>query len=59
MVGWFRRLFCEHNWEVVFNKSVNVFETKHDKRPVETKWVLIQRCRKCGKIEKRVVVVHA
>lgn len=48
-----RQFFCNHQWEIVHKDTVRVFDsdTPGD-NPVEFKYVIIQRCPKCGKFRK-------
>ena len=56
---WIKRFFCKHEWEIMYNQSISIFEPHagFDDRPVGRKIVIIQRCKKCGKIDKKVIEV--
>ena len=47
------RLFHKHNWEVIEKRLINVYDGTE--LPVEFKYVIIQRCKDCGKIRKQVI----
>lgn len=50
-----RQLFCNHQWEIVYNDRIRVFDSDlPGVKPVEFKYVTIQRCPKCGKLKKTV-----
>ena len=46
-----RRFFCKHNWEVVKQEKTALYR-EDGKVPVGYSYVIIQRCKKCGKVEK-------
>lgn len=49
-----KSLLCRHTWEVIHQDKISTFESETDRLPVGTKFVLIQRCPKCGKVKKTV-----
>ena len=48
MVGWFKRFFCSHQWEVLVNTQAVL---EKGRKGV----VIVQRCKKCGKIQKDII----
>lgn len=54
MVGSIKRFFCPHDWEVILNTQVNRLD-KATKKPYAFTWVVVQRCKKCGKIQKNII----
>lgn len=55
MIGWIRRFFCPHDWEVMTNHQVE-FPLDKSKQSSYT-WILVQRCKKCGKVQKNIITV--
>lgn len=48
-------LYCRHDWQVINNKIINVFEHQDDSIPVSTRYIEIQKCSKCSKIRKQKI----
>ena len=45
-----RQLFCKHDYEVIGDEKSRSFRDDNAKLPYEVWRIIIQRCKKCGKI---------
>lgn len=52
MVGAIRRFFCPHDWEVVVKEKLSNYG---EVKSATAGFVLIQRCKKCGKVQKDII----
>lgn len=50
-----KRLLCRHTWELVHKERISVYDPDvSEGNPIEFKYVVIQRCPKCGKFKKTI-----
>jgi hypothetical protein len=49
---WFESKFHVHDWEIIENRIIKIFDGSDSDRPVTVEKVYIQRCKICNKIRQ-------